>query len=233
MPSFVFEQIPVSHLIFRENVGYDWGSYQQFLATKLWLDYDVVFFMHDDLVIKDLDFLPHAIDLLNRGKKVVGNGRNSHHLNWPQTHLFCYGHSSWLPPSRQFQHDTVRGSFLAIKSDTLSKIKTLEIFWDPHHLNVRYGNHSLIATCGKIQSLFGEDSFGFLSENYLDSPYIAEIERGGQLVRPPTLGQRAGIYLYNKLSSFYVAKRMNQSKEKRGQMVRLAGLIINKIRGVG
>jgi hypothetical protein len=232
VPPFVFEQIPESHLIFRENIGYDWGSYQQFLTTKLWLEYEVVFFMHDDLMIKNLDFLPHAIDLLDRGKKVVGNGRNSQHLNWPQTHLFCYGHSSWLPPNQQFQHDTVRGSFFAIKSVTLDKIKKFEIFWDPHHLNIRYGNHSLIATCGRIQSFFGDNSFGFLSENYLDSPYIVEIERGGKLVRPSTHIQRAGIHLYNKLSSFYVTKRMDQSKQESGQLVRLAGLIIRKISGV-
>ncbi|MCB9422440.1 MAG: hypothetical protein H6667_21735 [Ardenticatenaceae bacterium] len=228
-PIFLREFITEEHILFRDNIGYDWGCYQQFIAERLWLDYEYVFFMHDDLVIKSLEFLPHTVEMLNEGNRVVGNGRNSPHRSWPQTHLFCYGHSTWQPPDRQFQHDTVRGSFLAMKTKTLADIDHFEIFWDPYHLNIRFGNHSLIATCGKIQSIFGDNAFGFLSENYLDSEYITEVARGGQNVLPPAPGQRIVVNLYNKLASYYVAKRMNQSN---GLFFHLAALIISKMSGV-
>lgn len=230
VPAFLFEQIPEERIIFQKNIGYDWGSYQQFIATGLWREYDFIFFMHDDLAIKSLDFIPHTIDLLQAGKKVVGNGRNAQYLNWPHSHPFCYGHSTWLPPSRQFQHDTIRGSFLAMNSNTLKKINHFEIFWDPYHLTVRFGNHSLIATCGKIQALFGESSFGFLSETYLDSEYMTELERGGQSMPTPSLGQRVIINFYNKISAYYVDRRMKQAEKEWN--VSVAAHITRKISGV-
>lgn len=178
VPQFVFEFLPENHVIFRENVGYDWGCYQQFLETGIWKNYEFVFFIHDDVKILDLGFVNRCIDLLSKGFGVVGNGRNNTKLDWPLTHAECYAHSKWMPPSIIFLHDTVRGSFFATTKSSLLKIVSFEVFWDKFHLNLRLGNYSLISTCGKIQAIFGENAFVFLSDTYLVSPFMIEDVRG-------------------------------------------------------
>jgi hypothetical protein len=75
----------------------------------------------------------------------------------------------------------VRGSFLAAKAQTVKRMGNFEIFWDRLHLNFRFGNWSLISTCGKIHAIFGDTSFGFLGDTYLNSQYLLEKERGGLL----------------------------------------------------
>jgi hypothetical protein len=77
-----------------------------------------------------------------------------------------------------FEHDTVRGSFVATSREVLARLGSFEVFWDRMRLNVRFGNWSLLSTCGKLTEMFGERTFGFLSEDYRASRYIAEHERG-------------------------------------------------------
>jgi hypothetical protein len=188
VPTFVKDLVLPSHLLFYPNRGYDWGCYQQFIESQKWLDFDVVVFLHDDLIIKSLEFLPLVIDKLAKGK-VVGNGRNGTKTNWPQTHIFSYAHAIWKPPSWDFTHETVRGSFFAIRSQSLQKIGSFEVLWDHHGwFGVGAGNWSLRATCGKMQHVLGADAFQFLTDDYLVSPYIEELERGGQSDSSVTTG---------------------------------------------
>jgi hypothetical protein len=135
--------------------------------------------MHDDLTIKDIGFVEACVALMRGGYKVIGNGRNSRKLDFLVTHLHAYAHSSWMPPSVSFRHDTVRGSFFGTSREVLEKVRSFEVFWDRFHLHIRFGNWSLLSTCGKLQWLFGEKTFGFLSEDYRRSPFIVEEERGG------------------------------------------------------
>jgi len=179
IPRFIFELFPENHILIRKNIGYDWGCYQQFLETGIWKNYQYVFFMHDDVKILDLGFVDESIHLLTSGCTFVGNGRNSDKQDWPKTHLACYAHSSWKPPSLSFQHDTMRGSFFVTTSNTLQKLGKFEVFWDRFGLTIRFGNWSLISSGGKMQALFGDKAFGFLSNNYLTSSFIEEYERGG------------------------------------------------------
>jgi hypothetical protein len=180
IPTNVYSLFPESHILIRENVGYDWGCYQQFLESDIWRKYQYIFFIHDDVNIVSLDFVDASIRLLSSGYKFVGNGKNSNKRDWPQTHLACYAHSLWTPPSLLYQHDTMRGSFFATTRDALQKLGSFEVFWDRFRLNIRFGNWSLISSCGKIQSIFGENSFIFLSDNYLNSSFLEEYERGGK-----------------------------------------------------
>jgi hypothetical protein len=230
IPELFFRSIPADHIFQEPNLGYDWGCYQQFIAHGLWKSYDVIFFMHDDLFIRNLDFIPHSLELIQSGAQVVGNGLNSAQVAWPRTHLQCYAHSGWLPPSTAFEHQTVRGSFFAITARALQKIRHFEIFWDPKQVYIRFGNHSLIATCGRLSALFGEGCFAFLGSDYRNSPYIQEEERGGQEHSSPTLKQRLAVNLYKELGRRYVSSRMRVSGAN--TLTRTLGLVLKQLDGV-
>jgi hypothetical protein len=221
VPNYLFNYIPPKQVFFEPNFGYDWGCYQQFITKDIWKSYDVIFFLHDDLIIHSLGFIPHTFDLLNGKAKVVGNGRNLPDLLWSKLWLDRYAHSRWLPPSLNFQHNTVRGSFLAMTSSTLNQIGNFEVFWDPNQLHLGFGNYSLVATCGKFQYLFGENCFAFLGSDYLTSPYITEEERGGEQGQSPrnpkrifkTLRQVLFIWFYSRVGRIYVLRRMQQAQQ--------------------
>ncbi len=69
------------------------------------------------------------------------------------------------------------------------------MFWDRFHLNIRFANWSLVSACGKIQEMFGDSSYGFLSESYRDSGYLLEMERGGAQGSPGPEMSSAGGWL--------------------------------------
>jgi hypothetical protein len=229
-PRSITHFVPNEHLLYEPNLGYDWGSYQQFITRGIWKSYEVIFFLHDDILIRSLDFIPHSLELLRAGSQVVGNGLNSTQVNWPRTHLQCYAHSGWLPASIGFEHHTVRGSFFGITSLALEKIQRFEVFWDPKHIYLRFGNHSLIATCGKLTALFGEGCFAFLGPDYRNSQYIEEQERGGQERPSPTLKQRLAVTIYKELGRDYVSRRMQLQSRK--TLTRSLGEVLRQLDGV-
>jgi len=179
VPDYVSGFIGKDRIIIGPNIGYDWGGYQQFLETNIWRNYHYVFFLHDDLIISDLNFVERCIKMLKEGKKFIGNGliRQDH---WPQSHAEYYAHASWGPPSTKWKHRVIRGSFVATTNENLEILNGFEIFWDSFRLSIELGNRSLVATCGKIQHVFGSESIGYLGDSYCESPYITEIE-GGRL----------------------------------------------------
>ncbi len=212
VPEDLFGHVNRSHVFFEPNIGYDWGCYQQFLDKQLWQRYDLLFFLHDDVTIRSLDFIPNTVQLLGSGATVVGNGRNSPRRAWGKTQPWYYAHSRWLPPSLGYEHETVRGSFLATTRSVLERLGRLEVFWDPLHISDQFGNYSLIATGGKLQHIFGDRCFAFLGETYLESPYISEEVRGGrgQRGRPQVLTHKAEILLppYIKLAKMRAVQRI-------------------------
>lgn len=237
IPSYIKRYVKPNRILFEPNLGYDWGCYQQFIAKRNQLGYqfDIIFFMHDDLIIHNQNFISKTVELLGEGAIIVGNGRNSLYKAWPKTHLFCYAHSVWIPPSLDFEHETVRGSFFATTAEALREIQSFEIFWDPRRLSLRFGNHSLIATCGKFQQIFGSKCFGFLGESYLTTPYLTEIERGGQgVVSTLTLFQKMTIELYHRLGRLYVLLRIKYSQGYyvNTKVIQILGQILSLINGV-
>ncbi len=169
----------------RPNLGYDWGCYQQFMNSDLWRNYETIFFIHDDVEIHDLGFIEETRKLLQH-HAVIGNGVSKGAVSYASVnkHPYAYAHSVWKPETFNFQHYTVRGSYLATTRDVLEKIGSFEVFWDPFKLNIGFGNWSTKATCAKLEALFGEECFGFLSETFGKSKYITEYYRGDNLEPP-------------------------------------------------
>lgn len=64
IPQFLFKFFEKENILIRPNIGYDWGCYQQFLQSDIWRDYETVFFMHDDIKIRDFGFVASSISLL-------------------------------------------------------------------------------------------------------------------------------------------------------------------------
>ena len=191
IPEYVFSTISADHIFVEPNIGYDWGCYQQFLDRGLWRSYDYICFLHDDIKIKRGGFIEAAQNLLDRGHSVIGNGPAFPPRPWPKTHLESYAHSVWKPPTADFRHDIVRGSFLATTRGALERIERFEVYWDRWHLTPYFGNWSLRATCGKWQALLGDRCFGFLSDTWCESDFIREQVRGQQTSRDiPAVGSR-------------------------------------------
>ena len=195
----------------RPNLGYDWGACQQFIAAGIHRRHRYVAFMHDDVELLDDELFAAAIRRLDEGATVVGNGRNNAVRDWHEAgESHAYAHSMASPPPRGFRHDTVRGSFLALRSATIDEIGGFEIFWDPYRLMLETGNFSLVATAAKLAQLGGPRAFEFLSEESLRSDYLIEEVRGG---RPPVVSlkgriKRQLVKLYKVAARRVVADRL-------------------------
>jgi len=225
VPEPVLDNFPKQYLFIEQNIGYDWGAYQQFLNKEVWKEFDTVFFMHDDINIVDPSVFQHCDELLHSSAAnfVIGNGRVTTKRDWPVTHIQCYAHSLWKPPSWDFRHDTVRGSFFAVSSSALSQIKSFEILWDRRKLfGVGAGNYSLRATCGKIQSILGENAFSFLSEYYRHSSYIIESQRGDPQDVPPrqSITQVIANHILYQFSKTMMTFYMNGTSRQKQSLAR-------------
>jgi hypothetical protein len=206
VPSEIYAYLPPGNFVFAKNQGYDWGCFQQFLELGHWRAYDYIFFIHDDVVIKDAGFVPKCVELLDAGHSVVGNGRGAPPLNWPRISTPCYAHATFKP-APDFVHDAVRGSFLATTRAALEKLGTFEVYWDPWQLTSGFGNWSTRASCAKWQYLCGERCFEFLSETYCESDYLLEYVRGGAeegSEDPRDKRKRIAIAIITRLATIYM-----------------------------
>jgi hypothetical protein len=202
IPDFISELFPQDRILIQPNIGYDWGCYQQFIESGLWKDYELVFFMHDDIQIHDFGFIDQ-VALLLKSFRVIGNGKGKGTVGKSslRSHPYAYAHSTWKPNSFDFSHPTVRGSFFAISSRELSNLGGFEVYWDPFKIFIGFGNWSTKASCGKMAGYFGEDSFGYLSNEFGMSEYVTEFVRGEQ---GGALSEPEGIkgWLYSTIKRF-------------------------------
>ncbi|MBX3011963.1 MAG: hypothetical protein KF832_10680 [Caldilineaceae bacterium] len=180
IPAYLQQYVQTARILVEANLGYDWGCYQQFLNKVAWHNYDYVFFIHDDVTIKDLGFIERSIALLHTDHLVIGNGRVAPKRKWADEAPQCYAHASWKP-ARDAQHDVVRGSFFATTRQGLELLQCFEVFWDPLRLTSGFGNWSTKASCAKWEHRYGENCFGFLSEEYCHSQYLEEHVRGNTM----------------------------------------------------
>lgn len=186
---------------FFPKIGLSDTKYQQALEVLDIDNDDVVFFMQDDLVIKDWGFINKCIYLLNQGYKVVGNG-----MNYPDkfdpfkepiekySHIKDYKIPEWFTNKRYIdfvkkenQHlfdiqqtsSTVRLSFMCMKRGDLRNVGDFEPSFEYIERPIGPpGNISQSLLGYKLTRVYGSERFAYLSNTYQDSKYIFECARG-------------------------------------------------------
>jgi hypothetical protein len=172
------------------NLGLEDGAYQQAL-DYLNLDDDVILFlMHDDIIIKDWNFLNICLERLLQGYAFIGNGIN-YPLNFnPYSELNCM---AYVKESSKHLFDkiqytlTLRESFICTTRKYLKEIYDFEVAWQEpkpdengkYHIGA-IGNAQQTLLGYKITRVFGPDRITYLSNTYQDSEYLYECARGNQ-----------------------------------------------------
>lgn len=196
VPVWMTKYVPAERLLFRQNIGYDWGCYEQYYRSGLWRGHAYAAFMHDDLQIRSCALFDECRRLLS-DHAVIGNGRPDLPTNFPAVTSESYAHSRWKPASSRVQHDVVRGSFFATTRESLERLGGFEVFWDRFKLTSGYGNWSARASCGKWQAIESDRCFGFLSDTPCDSNHLLEYVRGGVGLRTEPGLRRSLISAFN------------------------------------
>ena len=183
------------------DIGLSDTKYQQALDILDIDDNDIIFFMQDDLVIKDWNFIHDCIGRINQGYKIVGNG-----INYPDSfdpfkepidkysHIENYKVADWFANKRyvdfvkqENQHFfdkqqiscTVRLSFMCMRRGDLRSVGDFEAFFEIIDRPIGPpGNVSQSLLGYKLTRKYGQQSFTYLSNTYQDSNYIFECARG-------------------------------------------------------
>lgn len=186
---------------FFPDIGLSDTKYQQALDYLEIPDQDIVFFLQDDLVIKDWSFIQKSINFLSSGKKIVGNG-----INYPDTfdpfkepidkysHIDNYSIPNWFANKRyvdfvkednkylfdrQQTSFTVRLSFICMNRGDLRMIGDFEAFFESIEKPIGPpGNVSQSLFGYKVTRKYGQNSFAYLGREYQNSSYIFECARG-------------------------------------------------------
>jgi hypothetical protein len=186
---------------FFPKIGLSDTKYQQALDVLDIADNDIVFFMQDDLIVKDWTFIQQCIQHIQNGYKVVGNG-----INYPDgfdpfkepidkyLHIKDYKIPNWFANKRyidfvkeenkylfdrQQTSYTVRLSFVCMKRGDLRKVGDFEGFFEYIEKPIGPpGNVSQSLFGYKLTRMFGPESFIYLGNQYQDSKYIFECARG-------------------------------------------------------
>lgn len=170
------------------NHGLEWGCYQQALDHLNLTDDTVVFFLHDDLVIKNWKFIDACLNLLDNGIKVIGNGWN-YPLELDPTTMTVVGqrYIDYVQDISKHYFDkemftlTIRGSFLCMLRKHLRTVNDFEVIWkepEPGKSIGGFGNTMQHLLGYKLTKAFGIQSFAYLSQTYQDSEFIFECARG-------------------------------------------------------
>tara|TARA_B100000287_G_C20500128_1_gene728782 strand:+ start:229 stop:951 length:723 start_codon:yes stop_codon:yes gene_type:complete len=183
------------------DIGLSDTKYQQALDYLDIEDDEIIFFLHDDIVIKDWGFIEESVSLLNQGYKVVGNG-----INYPDSfdpfsipidkyqHIPDYKIPDWFANKRyvdfvkeenkhlfdrqQMSH-TVRLSFICMKRSDLKQVGDFEPVWETCEKPIGPPGNMTQSLFGyKLTRVFGPEKFAYLSKTYQDSKYIFECARG-------------------------------------------------------
>ena len=171
------------------NLGLEDGAYQQALDYLDVSDDVILFLMHDDLVIRDWDFINMCLKLLNDGFNIVGNG-----INYPlvidpseikrdnNSYIdFVKDECKHLFDSTLFCH-TMRESFMCIRRGDLRLMGDFEVIWEDPIANGEgpggIGNTQQSLLGYKLTKIFGKNKMAYLSDTYQNSKYIFECARG-------------------------------------------------------
>lgn len=162
------------------NEGWDWGAFCQFSSEvdSKNIEFEYALFMHDDIYIKDISFIDKLISLANEGYVAVGNSKPKsiiENYDKKYTNEYLELLSKGFTPANSFP--VFRGSFVF-----MSKTLVLDVLANYEYKKLGPIENANISL-RQVASLFGlnvRDShlYCYLGENYLDSDFIAEFQRG-------------------------------------------------------
>ena len=173
------------------NLGLEDGAYQQALDYLDIDDETILFLIHDDLVIKDWNFINICLERINSDITFVGNGMNYAAVFDPQEIVRGKTAIEWEKPESQYlfknkEHVlTLRESFICTKRKYLKQIHDFEVIWEEpvpdengkFHIG-GIGNLQQTLLGYKITKVFGPEKIAYLSNTYQDSNYLYECARG-------------------------------------------------------
>lgn len=174
-----------------ENIGLEEGAYTQALEYLDLDDETILFLVHDDLIIKDWNFISVCVNALGK-YKVLGNGINYPAMFDPQKIERDKKNIEWVSADWRYLFKepmmckTIRSSFLVIKWKDLKRVGGFNPIWLSPDLDedgnaINYGgigNLGQTIVGYKFTKIFGKDSIGYLSNEYLNSKYVYECARG-------------------------------------------------------
>lgn len=163
--------------------------------------------MHDDLIIKDWNFIYECINRLNQGFKVVGNCRDyTSEFNPFETYDIGISEEfdgkafiDYVKPENRHFFDKsrtivkVRPSFICMLYKDVKSIGGFEpreealipptitdgrVHYRGSKGLGKFGNLFPALVCYKMNKQFGPEKITHLSNRYLDSPFIYELGRG-------------------------------------------------------
>jgi len=189
------------------NGGEECGAYDQAIDYLNLSEDTVCFFLHDDIIIKDWNFINVCIDLLSKGAKVVGNC-----LDYPDNFDPFKSYDTGIteefdgkqfidyvkPENRhlfteQLFIKKVRPSFICMTYQSVAQIGGFEprkealipptvtdgrVHYRGSKGLGKYGNLFPALVCYKMNKVLGSNNIAYLSNRYLDSPFVYELGRG-------------------------------------------------------
>lgn len=175
------------------NLGLEDGAYQQALDYLKIPDEDILFLMHDDIVVKDWEFINICLEHLQNGAAFIGNGMNYPANFNPQEVVRGKKCIDWVKDEAKHLFDkhenvlTIRESFICTTRKYLRDIYEFEVIWEEPQPDANGKFH--IGGIGNLQQsmlgykmckVFGYDKIKYLSDTYQDSEYLYECARGTQ-----------------------------------------------------
>ena len=173
------------------NIGLEDGAYQQALDYLDLSDDTILFLIHDDLVIKDWNFINICLEWLNRGIAFIGNGMNYSATFNPNEIVRNKIAVEWVKPESKYLFNstanvlTIRESFICTMRKYLKQIHDFEVIWEEpvpdengkYHIG-GIGNLQQTMLGYKITKVFGPEKVAYLSNTYQDSNFLYECARG-------------------------------------------------------
>lgn len=180
------------------NLGLEDGAYQQALDYLDLADDTILFLMHDDIIVKDWNFMNICLSYLQQGYTFIGNGIN-YPLDFNPYNSFVSEilniNGSYVdivkPEARSLCTNevlytmTLRESFICTTRKYLRDIFDFEVIWkEPkpdsngkYHIGA-IGNAQQTLLGYKITKMYGPSKIAYLSNSYQDSDYLYECARG-------------------------------------------------------
>jgi hypothetical protein len=174
------------------NLGLEDGAYQQALDYLNLSDDTILFLMHDDIIVKDWNFINICLNMLHQGYAFIGNGMNYPAVFDPYAIALSDRRGiDWAKDSTKHifntkeQVLTIRESFICTISKYFKEIDGFEVIWQEpiadsdgnYHIGAM-GNLQQTMLGYKIHKIIGPHRVSYLSNTYQDSEYLYECARG-------------------------------------------------------